>query len=68
MLKNSLSEDQRKALKRLHEELLQRSSQIQEPKPSETHDLFFDGKCTREYSELNKWYNEERRKIIEAID
>lgn len=66
--KNNLSEDQKQALKRLHEDLLQRSAQIQEPKPSEVHDLVFDGKCTREYLGLNKWYNEERRKILENID
>ena len=66
--KNNLSEHQKQALKRLHEELLQRSTQIQEPKPGETHELGFDGKCTREYLELNKWYNKERQKIIRSTE
>lgn len=66
--KNNLSEDQTQALKRLHEDLLQRSSKIDEPKPGEDHESSFDGRCTREYLELNRWYNEERQKIIRNID
>ena len=62
--RNNLSDDQKRALEKLRGELMERSSQIKEPELREDGIRILDGECTKEYLKLNKWYNEERKKIL----
>lgn len=62
--KNNLSDNQKRALAKLHADLMKRSSQIKEPDLREDGIRILDGECTKEYLILNRWYNEERKKIL----